>query len=300
MTTSSMTRNLVKSILLVAFVLLSLLCCVSAVSDARSTVSDRQIPWYELPFHNTFLPEVLIGVFMICYCGNIYFGRKANDAIALAFQSEFCLEDSLLERNFSQVGPRLAGSEDVLLRESMNKYSIYATGRRYCKGFTATLDLKRRQDLVFLANYLVNPAEDILDIEIPMNENDMEPMVLLIAKPKLAKQMVKSLPDVKAFSQQTHVGKDRLPSFATDKLSVYSESQALFYDLMTERAIELLFSRTAFSAASQYFRYLHFSTENPEGSIRCSLRFSFVLPTQDQLQDLTKCLTAVLYFIDVS
>lgn len=289
-----------KSYPLVALSLTALLCCVSAVSDATSGVSSSQALWYRVLLDNTFLPEIVIGIFMICYCANIYLGRKANDDIALAFQNEFFLQDSLFERNFHQVGPRLGGTDDVLLRESMNKYSIYATGRRYCKGFLATLDLKRRQDLLFLANYLVNPAEDVLDIEIPMNDSDMQPMVLFVAKPRLAKQMIKNLPDVQAFTQQTGVGRDRLPNFTTDNLTVYSESQALFYDLMTERVMELLFSRSAYQSASKYFRYLHFSTENPEGSTRCSLKFSFLLPPTDQLQDLTKCLTAVLHFIDVS
>ena len=284
----------------IACVLLSVLDSVFAVESAMSSVSGRHIAWYELLFQVKFLPEVLIGVFMLLYCGNIYLGKRANDEIALAFGNAFCEDEGLLERNFSQVGPRIGDTDDVILRESMNKYSIYATGRRFCKGFSATLDLKHRQDLMFLASYLINPCDDLLDIEIPMNESNMQPMVVLIAPHKLAKQMAKNLPDVKSFAQATSVGKDRLSSFPTDKLTVYSETQALFYDLMTERVMELLFSRTAFQDASKYFRYLHFSTENPEGSARQSLKFSFLLPPKEQLQDLLKCLTAVLYFIDVS
>lgn len=274
-------------------------CCVVGTvlaSSPSSSDSGHQGPWYEVKY----VPEFLLGVFLLCYCGNIYLGRKVNDEIAQAFERTFCQEDGLLERNFSQVGPRIGDAEDVLLRESMNKYSIYATGRRFCQGFLATLDLKHRQDLFFLASYFVNPADDLLNIEIPMNESNMQQMALLIARPQLAKQLAKSLPDIQSFTQQMNVAKDRLPSFATDKLTVYSESQALFYDLMTEGVMELLFSRTAFADASQYFRYLHFSTDNPEGSTRQSLKFSFLLPPKDQLQELQKCLTAVLYFIDVS
>ena len=295
-----MRTQVVNPVYVIGLVLLSVLGSVLAVNSAISSGSGRQVAWYEVPFLITFLPEVLIGVFMLCYCGNIYLGKKANDEIALAFGHAFCEEEGLLDRNFSQVGPRIGDTDDVILRESMNKYSIYATGRRFCKGFSATLDLRHRQDLMFLASYLINPSDDHLDIEIPMNDSNMQPMVLLIAPHHLAKKMAKNLPDVQNFALPTVVGKDRLPTFPTNKLTVFSETQALFYDIMTEQAMELLFSRAAFKHASKYFRYLHFSTENPEGSTRQSLKFSFLLPPKEQLQDLLKCLTAVLYFIDVS
>ena len=69
---------------------------------------------------------------------------------------------------------------------------------------------------------------------------------------------------------------------------------------MTEKVMDLLFGRAAFEETSKYFRYLHFSSENPEGFSKHSLKLSFNLPPEDQMQLLTHVLTATLHFIDVS
>lgn len=277
-------------------------CCLFgtglAADSSPFSSASQELPWYEALLAVKYLPEALVGILLIAYCSNIFLGKKANDSIALAFESTFCLEGGLLDRNFSQVGPRLSGEPDVMLRESMNKYSVYATGRRFCQSFEAILDLKHRQDVFFLTTYLVSPQDDILDIEIPMNENDMEPMCLFIAAPRLAKRMIKNLPDVDNFTAPVDTNK-HLPNFTTS-LAVWAEFPGLFCDLMPERVMELLFSRSAFREASKCFRHLHFSTDNPEGSPRNSLKFSFVIPPVEQMEDLTKCLTAVFNFIDVS
>ncbi|KAL0053529.1 hypothetical protein WJX82_007043 [Trebouxia sp. C0006] len=130
---------------------------------------------------------------------------------------------------------------DLILRESMSKFNIYATGRRFCKSFQATLDLQHRQDLLYMACYM----------------------------------------------------------FPSDKLSVWAESSSVFYELMTDKVMDLLFGRAAFGEASKYFRYLHFSSENPEGFSKHSLKLSFDLPQKEQMQDFTKVLTAVLHLIDM-
>jgi len=218
----------------------------------------------------------------------------------VAFAETFCTEGSLLDRNFSQVGPRVNGAMDLILRESMNKFNIYATGRRFCKSFQATLDLQHRQDLLYMACYLVSPRQDRIDIDIPMNENNMQPLVLVIATPRLAKELSKTLPDVQSFAHPISVETKRLPQFPSDKLSVWAESSSMFYELMTDKVMDLLFGRAAFDEASKYFRYLHFSSENPEGFSKHSLKLSFDLPQKEQMQDFTKVLTAVLHLIDVS
>jgi len=138
------------------------------------------------------------------------------------------------------------------------------------------------------------------NIDIPMNENNMQPLVLVIATPRLAKELSKTLPDVQSFAHPISVETKRLPQFPSDKLSVWAESSSMFYELMTDKVMDLLFGRAAFDEASKYFRYLHFSSENPEGFSKHSLKLSFDLPQKEQMQDLTKVLTAVLHLIDVS
>jgi hypothetical protein len=271
-------------------------------SDGRAVKSDTGFasPWWQAPLHVKWLPEVVIATFLVCYLANIWFGRTRNSEVAVAFAETFCTEGSLLDRNFSQVGPRVNGAMDLILRESMSKFNIYATGRRFCKSFQATLDLQHRQDLLYMACYLVSPRQDRIDIDIPMNENNMQPLVLVIATPRLAKELSKSLPDVQSFAHPISVEAKRSPQFPSDKLSVWAESSSVFYELMTDKVMDLLFGRAAFHEASKYFRYLHFSSENSEGFSKHSLKLSFDLPQKEQMQDFTKVLTAVLHLIDVS
>lgn len=81
--------------------------------------------------------------------------------------------------------------KSVLLRESASTFKMYATGRRFCQSFTATLDLRKRQDLLSYAYSLVSPSDDELNIEIEMNESAMPPLVLAVAPPKTARAMLK-------------------------------------------------------------------------------------------------------------
>lgn len=294
--------------------LLTVLTCLSAVWAAterdvdsgghavRSASNSVDFPevWWKSSQFTKWLPELGMGLLLLCYIANIWIGRAKNTDVAMAFARTFCPEGSLLDRNFSQVGPRIDGTKDIILRESMSKFNIYATGRRFCKNFQATLDLKHRQDLLYMASYTVSPQADHINIDIAMNEANMQPLVLVIATPRLAKELSKSLADVQSFARPIEVSQHLLPGFPSKSLRVWTESKSTFYDLMTEKIMDLLFGRAAFEEASKYFRYLHFSSENPEGFSKHSLKLSFNLPPQDQMQDLTKALTATLHFIDVS
>lgn len=267
---------------------------------AFKSVTDAVESWSQASQYVKWLPEVVMSVFIICYIANIWVGRARNTEVAMAFAKTYCAEGSLLDRHFSQVGTRIDGAPDMVLRESMNKFNIYATGRRFCKNFQATLDLKHRQDLLYLASYVISPRKDRIDIDIAMNETNMQPLVLVIATPRLAKELSKSLPDVKSFARPIDVSQQDLPGFPSKRLHVWTESKSTFYDLMTDKVMDMLFGRAAFEETSKYFRYLHFSSENPEGFSKHSLKLSFDLPPHNQMQDLTQVLTATLHFIDVS
>ena len=271
-----------------------------AVKSVPGGVNVPEAGWSSRQFVK-WLPEMAMAVFIICYVINIWVGRARNTDVAMAFAKAYCQpEGSLLERNFSQVGPQINGAPDMIMRESMNKFNIYATGRRFCKNFQATLDLKHRQDLLYLASYVISPRPDRIDIDIAMNEANMQPLVLMIGTPRLAKELSKSLPDVKSFARPIDVSQQLLPGFPSKSLHVWTESKSTFYALMTDKVMDLLFGRAAFVETSKYFRYLHFSSENPEGFSKHSLKLSFNLPPEDQMQDMTQVLTATLHFIDVS
>lgn len=270
-----------------------------AVTSIPDTVASTDGGWRSRQYVK-WLPEMAMAAFIICYVINIWVGRARNTDVAMAFTNTYCPEGSLLARHFSQVGPQIAGAPDMIMRESMNKFNIYATGRRFCKNFQATLDLKHRQDLLYLASYMISPRQDRIDIDIAMNEANMQPLVLVIGTPRLAKELSKTLPDVKNFARPIDVSQQLLPGFPSKSLHVWSESKSTFYDLMTDKVMDLLFGRAAFQETGKYFRYLHFSSENPEGFSKHSLKLSFNLPPEDQMQDLTQVLTATLHFIDVS
>lgn len=274
----------------------------SSNHSVKSVTDIVEVPevWWKSSQYIKWLPEVAMALLLASYIANIWIGRARNTDVAMAFVKTFCPEGSLLERNFSQVGPRIEGAMDIILRESMNKFNIYATGRRFCKNFHATLDLKHRQDLMYMASYAISPRADHINIDIAMNEANMQPLVLVVATPRLAKELSKSLPDVQSFARPIEVSQQVLPGFPSKSLRVWTESKSTFYELMTDKIMDLLFGRAAFEEASKYFRYLHFSSENPEGFSKHSLKLSFNLPPEHQMEDLTKVLTATLHFIDVS
>ena len=70
------------------------------------------------------------------------------------------------------------------MRQSRNSFLFYATGRRFCQGLTAHIELKRRQDLFSMASYRLAPRDDYIDMEIVMNDTCMPPMVRTFRCPK--------------------------------------------------------------------------------------------------------------------
>lgn len=77
------------------------------------------------------------------------------------------------------------------MRDSASSFKMYATGRRFCKSFTAHLDLRKRQDLLSYIVNLFSPSDDELKIEVEMNEASMPPLVLAVAPPKIIRAMLK-------------------------------------------------------------------------------------------------------------
>ncbi len=74
-----------------------------------------------------------------------------------------------------------------------------------------------------------------------------------------------TLPKIKDVETLTHaidIGRDRLAAFPTDTLSVLSEHSSIFYDLMVDDLVQLLFGKGVFAQLQPYFRYMHFTTEH--------------------------------------
>lgn len=58
------------------------------------------------------------------------------------------------------------------------------------------------------------------------------------------------------------VTRDRLATFPADSLTVLAEHSSIFYDLMVDDVVQLLFAKGTFAQLQPYFRYLHFTTEH--------------------------------------
>jgi len=81
-------------------------------------------------------------------------------------------------------------SAEVLMKESASEFKFYASGRRHCSSLLATLDLRKRQDL--LRGYLLAPLlphDERIDVQVNMLPGAMPPLVLVVAAPRLAREL---------------------------------------------------------------------------------------------------------------
>jgi len=86
--------------------------------------------------------------------------------LALKWVRTFAGDGRVIQKNFAFLGPADGNDGEVLMKESHSCFKFYSTGRRYCHGMYAILDLRSRQDLFSLFLYTIVPRKDVLDIEV--------------------------------------------------------------------------------------------------------------------------------------
>lgn len=249
-----------------------------------------------------FVVEMSLLGFCFVYIANIFWGRRVNAGVAKAWARQFCLPEGIFHKNFAQVGT--GGGKPPLQKESASEFKLYCSGRRHVKFLEATLKLKTRQDLFSLLLGVLFPQDDRLDIEVYMKESSMPQMVLAVAPKKVMKTMLKEdggEDDVRKLTRKLEVTRDKIASWPSDKLQVYSEQSSIFYDIMTNYLVDQVFGQAAFEAKGKYFRLLHFTSEQTYGDKdqRAVLRFSFRLPPVEQMQEVSRLVSAVGVFVDV-
>ena len=197
------------------------------------------------------------------YAMNYIYGSRQNEAVVLAWANRYALhnENTLYGRNFSLVG--LSGKSkrsEVIFRKNQSTYVCYASGRRHCRSVLTTLSLKKRQDAVSVAWYLMNPKDDRITVEVAMDGKAMAPAVFAVVRRKEVKALTNSGRDVRHFAKVCEPTKERAPQWPK-RLTILAESKDLQTDLISDAAMKLVFRPEAFKRLEPYFVSMHFTTE---------------------------------------
>ena len=133
-----------------------------------------------------------------------------------------------------------------------------------------------------------------------MNEESMPPIVLAIAAPKTARALQRDSKDIIDYTHRISVSPKDFPSWPLDKFWVLGEHSSIFQDIFSNSRIQQIFSLNGPHAASmKLFRSMHFTSDNSESTHKQLVRFTFKLPSVDQIPLLLpQILDLVPLFID--
>ncbi|CAL0309584.1 unnamed protein product [Lupinus luteus] len=270
----------------------------NSVNDPNSANdSSHSLDPQRLNRSRSFTVEIVCGIFLIMFAFNYFSGKKENESIALSWAAQFAAKDSIFEKNFSLLGIGDGGDDSpLLLKEGQTTFKFYASGRRYCQGLLATLELKSRHDLIARIYNLIVPTRDEISFEVYMNDDAMDHVVFALAKKKAAKAMQKEERDLQRFG--TLLSPPNGKKWVYDDLAVISESKEVAGDLLTEAVIDQVFGDKNYDKVGKSLISLHFSDQH-SGMHRKVLLFKFVLPAAKNMADMTRLVALVPYYIDL-
>ncbi|XP_044489861.1 uncharacterized protein At5g49945-like [Mangifera indica] len=246
---------------------------------------------------NSYTVEILCVTFLIMFIINYFTGKRENENLALAWATKFATKDSIFEKNFSLLGVGERDDSPLLLKEGQNVFKFYASGRRYCSGLLATMELKSRHDLISRLYNLVVPCKDEITFEVYMNDDAMDHVVFAMAKKKMAKNMQKEVRDLNKFAGL--IPAPPAPKkWVVEELGIVSESKEVAGDLITEAVLDQVFGDKAFQKYGKGFISMHFSDQHP-GTHKKILLFKFALPDASNMGDMSRLVALVPYFIDL-
>lgn len=203
----------------------------------------------------SYAAEIACVCFLIALALNYLLGKRENESLALAWAAKFATKDTIFHKNFSLLGVGEGEESPLLLKEALNVFKFYASGRRYCHGLLATMELKSRHDLVSRLFNLVVPCKDEITFEVYMNEETMDHVVFAMAKKKAAKPMQKELKDLQRFAGMVSPPAGR--KWVSEELAVISESKEVAGDMITDTVLDQV---TMFLLSLRCYSYL-FSSE---------------------------------------
>ncbi|KAL7258064.1 hypothetical protein ACSBR1_004227 [Camellia fascicularis] len=244
----------------------------------------------------SYIVEIACGWFLIIFVINYFYGKKENENIALAWATKFATKDSIFDKNFSLLGVGDEADSPLLLKEGQNVFKFYASGRRFCQGLLATMELKSRHDFISRLFNMVVPCKDEMTFEVYMNDEAMDQVVLALAKKKASKTMHKEVRDLQSFASLVSPPSNR--KWVVEDLTVISESKEVAGDLITETVLEQVFGDKAFDEYGKGFISMHFSDQHV-GMHKKMLVFKFALPDANHMADMTRLIALVPYYIDL-
>lgn len=245
----------------------------------------------------SFLVEIVCVSFLIMFVINYFTGKKENENLALSWAAKFATKDSIFEKNFSLLGVGEGDDSPLLLKEGQNVFKFYASGRRYCQGLLATMELKSRHDLLSRIYNMVIPCKDEISIEVYINDDAMDHVVFALARKKMAKAMQKELRDLQRFAGSV-VQPPNGRKWVAEELAVVSESKEVAGDLITEAVLEQVFGEKSFEKYGKGFISMHVSDQLP-GTHKKMILFKFALPDANNMADMTRLVALVPYYIDL-
>ncbi|XP_071736857.1 uncharacterized protein At5g49945-like [Rutidosis leptorrhynchoides] len=242
-----------------------------------------------------FTIEIVSVLILIIFAINYFTGKKDNETLALAWAAKFATSDSVFERNFSRLGVGESEDSPLLLKEGQNVFKFYASGRRFCEGVLGTMELKSKHDLIARLYNMIVPCKDEMTFEVYMNEDAMDHVVFALAKKKVVKSMNKEVRDLQRFGSLMAAPSNR--KWVASELGVVTESKEVAGDLITEFVLDQVFREKAFEKFGKLFISMHFSDQHPSNN-RKILIFKFALPAVDQMDDMTRLVALIPYYID--
>lgn len=244
----------------------------------------------------SFTVEIACVSFLIVFAINYFTGKRENENLALAWATQFATKDSIFDKNFSLLGVGETDDSPLLLQEGKNVFKFYASGRRFCSGLLATMELKSRHDLISRLYNMVVPCKDEITFEVYMNDDSMDHVAFALARKKLAKTMQKELRDLQRFAGLVNPPNGR--KWVAEELQVVSESKEVATDLITDAVLDQVFGDKAFEKFGKGFISMHFSDQHP-GLNKKMLVFKFALPDENHMADMTRLVALVPYYIDL-
>ncbi|OVA01522.1 Protein of unknown function DUF1682 [Macleaya cordata] len=245
----------------------------------------------------SFIVEIICVSFLIMFVVNYFTGKRENENIALAWAARFATKDSIFEKNFSLLGTGDGKDTPLLLKEGQNVFKFYASGRRFCQGLLATMELQSRHDLISRVYNMIVPCKDEITFEVYMNDDAMDHVIFALAKKKAAKVMHKEVVDLQRYANLiTSPPTNR--KWVAEDLAVITESREVAGDLITDAVLDQVFGDKAFEKFGKGFISMHFSDQH-SASHRKMLLFKFALPDAKNMADMTRLVALVPYYIDL-